>query len=216
MLPIRVALVNDYEIVVQGLAGMLQGHEDVLEVVELDAGESVDVTVDVALYDTFARRADAAGGVTDLAANPAVARTVVYSWNTDPKVISETLAKGADAYLSKELTAEELVDALVAVHRGEPLPDAPRHRGRTVTDGDWPGRDRGLTQRESEVLALITMGLSNNAIAQALYLSVNSVKTHIRTCYRRLGLTNRSAAIIWGIDNGFRPTRAHVADDEAK
>ncbi len=212
MTRIGVALVNDYEIVVQGLARMLHVYESTICVVELDARTSVSAPVDIALYDTFAR-ADGGDGVRELVANPRVRRVAVYSWNTDPVVVASMLDSGADAYLSKALPASQLVDALVAVHEGRRPDASPPRRLRTAVEGNWPGRDRGLTQRESEVLALITQGLSNDAIARAMHLSTNSVKTHIRTCYRRLGLTSRPAAILWGIDHGFRPDHVRIAED---
>nr|WP_272917777.1 LuxR C-terminal-related transcriptional regulator [Nocardioides flavescens] len=69
----------------------------------------------------------------------------------------------------------------------------------------WPGEAEGLTSRESEMVCLITSGLSNAEIARTLFLSINSVKTYIRTAYRKMGVASRSEAILWGIDHGFRP-----------
>jgi DNA-binding CsgD family transcriptional regulator len=68
----------------------------------------------------------------------------------------------------------------------------------------WPGQAEGLTPRESEVLSLIVSGLSNQDIALRLFLSINSVKTYVRTAYRRMGVRSRSQAILWGIEHGFR------------
>ena len=71
----------------------------------------------------------------------------------------------------------------------------------------WPGRDRGLTERESEVLDLISQGKRPAEIAEALYLSINSIKTHTRNLYRKINVTNRTEAALWGVDHGFRPDR---------
>ena len=71
--------------------------------------------------------------------------------------------------------------------------------------GDWPGRDFGLSAREAEIIALITQGLSNQEIAQRSYLSINSVKTYIRTAYRKMGVASRSQAVLWGVRHGFQP-----------
>ena len=65
---------------------------------------------------------------------------------------------------------------------------------RRTTDAPWPGRDRGLSRRESEILALLVQGLSNRQIADALYLSSETVKTHVRGLYRKLGVNNRVKA----------------------
>jgi NarL family two-component system response regulator LiaR len=62
------------------------------------------------------------------------------------------------------------------------------------------------------VLALITQGLSNQEIAARVYLSVNSIKTYIRSAYRKIGVTKRTEAVIWGIDNGFRPDSLRTID----
>ena len=71
---------------------------------------------------------------------------------------------------------------------------------------DWPGRREGLTDRESEILALITQGKSNAEVAALTYLSPNTVKSYIRTLYRKIGVDSRTQAVLWGVGNGFRPT----------
>jgi DNA-binding NarL/FixJ family response regulator len=62
-----------------------------------------------------------------------------------------------------------------------------------------------LTDRESEVLALITQGLSNADVARLTYLSPNTVKSYIRTIYRKIGVASRTQAVLWGVRNGFTP-----------
>ena len=57
----------------------------------------------------------------------------------------------------------------------------------------------------AEVVALITQGLGNEEIADRMYMSINTVKTYIRTAYRKMGVNSRARAILWGVDNGFRP-----------
>lgn len=208
---IRVALVNDYEVVVRGLEAMLRSYGDVLHVVELDASTDVGQSVDVTLYDTFAAPQGDGEEVRQLAANPLSGKVVVYTWDLDPAKAAAALANGASGYLSKGLTAAQLATALQDLHRGGS--DAPillEGSAKTI-GGDWPGREEGLTQREAEVLALITQGLSNAAIADRTGLSPNSVKTYIRSCYRRIGVSSRSNAVLWGIDHGFRPDRRRLA-----
>jgi DNA-binding NarL/FixJ family response regulator len=207
---LRIALVNDYEVVVKGLAAMLEGYRDTFEVVELDAGVEPRQPADIALYDTFAATAGDRDQVKLLAGDRRVRKVVVYSWDMEQRLVSRALDNGAAGYISKGLPAHELVGALLAVYEGEervhPVPPgAP-----AATIGDWPGRQEGLTQRESEMLALITQGLSNDEIADRTGLSINSVKSYIRTCYRRIGVTNRSKAILWGVENGFRPDHKRV------
>lgn len=214
---IRVALIDDYEVVVQGLASMLRSYRDQVEVVELDANRNVGHRVDIALFDTFAGTQGDRDEVALLARNPLVGKVVVYSWNVDEGLVSAALANGAAGYVSKGLPAAGLVAALRAVHHGtQEIHHAAR--GPRVVGGDWPGREEGLTPREAEVLALITQGLSNLEIAQRAHLSINSVKTYIRSGYRRIGVTSRTQAILWGVEHGFRPDRTRIqpAADDAR
>jgi two-component system, NarL family, response regulator LiaR len=66
----------------------------------------------------------------------------------------------------------------------------------------WPGREHGLSQREAQMLALISQGLSNREIAQTTYLSINSVKTYVRAAYRKIGVARRSQAVRWALQHG--------------
>jgi two-component system, NarL family, response regulator LiaR len=80
--------------------------------------------------------------------------------------------------------------------------------------GDWPGREEGLTARESEVLCLITQGLTNAQIVERTQLSINSIKSYIRSCYRKIGVDSRSRAVLWGVDHGMQFDRVRVPDPE--
>ena len=67
---------------------------------------------------------------------------------------------------------------------------------------------------ESEVLSLITQGYSNNDIVETTMLSINSIKSYIRSAYRKIGVTSRSRAILWGIDHGFQPSTSRMTGDD--
>ncbi len=213
---LRLALVNDYEVVVRGLAQMLEPFDD-LEVVELDSNRGVAQPVDVALYDTFSQEQGDHESVLALVRNPQVRHVVVYSWNLDESLQRRTLAAGVSGYLSKALSSAELAEALRRVAAGDTVRTAPEEAEIPGVDGapgaDWPGRSHGLTARESEVLALITQGLSNQQIAERTHLSINSVKTYIRHAYHKIEVTSRSRAVLWGIDNGFRPDQVRLTRD---
>ena len=111
-------------------------------------------------------------------------------------------------------TTKELIDAIEAVAGGEVVRPAPDPSGASPRQeriaGVWPGREHGLSAREAEVVALITQGLSNDEIAKMTYLSINSVKTYIRGAYRKIGISRRSQAVIWGMQHGFEPDTARV------
>ncbi len=207
--PIQVALVDDYDVVVIGVANMLEPYRDRVVVAELDTNKAVEDDVDIALYDSFAQPESDHDEVKTLIDNPRAQRVVVYTWNFHPELLSMARDLGVHGYLSKALTARELVAALEAVHAGEivvsPSPAKARSQG-----GDWPGRGEGLTDRESEILALITQGKNNAEIAALTYLSPNTVKSYIRGLYRKLEVESRTQAVLWGVRNGFLPDHRRI------
>ncbi|GAB3133816.1 response regulator transcription factor [Tsukamurella serpentis] len=205
------AVVDDYEVVVLGVAGMLRAYTDQIEVVEMVVNTAVNESVDIALYDSYANPQSDTAEVRRLSRNPSISKVVVYSWDLNPSQIDSVLDNGASGYIAKGLPASELVGAIESIHRGEQAVHVGVRR-RRVMAGDWPGREEGLTQRESEVLALITQGMSNIEVAEHAGLSINSVKTYIRSCYRRIGVTTRPQAILWGVDHGFLPDRGRIRD----
>jgi len=206
---IRIALVNDYEVVVRGLNSMLRHYPDDFDVVELNANTAVREPVDIALFDVFAQSTGDGQDVHDLLANPTVRQVVVYAWNVTPAMARRAMDHGVSGYVSKTLPAHDLVHALRAVHAGGKVVSGSSSK-RSVVGGDWPGREEGLTGREAEVIALITQGLSNSDIASHSSLSINSVKSYIRSAYRKIEVTSRTNAVLWGVEHGFHPDRARI------
>ncbi len=204
--PVRLAIVNDYEIVVAGLAAMLAGHRNRVQVVELNARTPVLSDVDLVLVDTFGQVRAAEDRVAELVGGTTT-KVVVFSWDLPRHQVDRAIALGAAGYLSKALTAEEIVTALEAVRDGETVIRARAAGGadELTAVGDWPGQAEGLTPREAEVLAFITQGLSNKEIAERAFISINSVKTYIRSAYRKIGATRRTQAVSWGMRHGFEP-----------
>lgn len=200
---IKVALVNDYDLVVRGLHQMLAEHPDDVEIVRPEADEA-----DVVLFDTFGSGGMAAR-IPELTRNPRFKKVVAFSWNHSEEAVHVALSMGAAGYLSKGLGPQVLVTALRRVHAGEKVVLV-RGAGGGSAAGLWPGQATGLTVREAETLALIVRGMSNREIADDLFLSENSVKTHIRHAYRKIGVTRRSQAVRWGYENGFAPHRQDV------
>ncbi len=207
---ITVALVNDYDVVLMGIAKMFDRYRDRVVVAEIDARMPLDDPVDVALYDNFAQPESDHKEISELVANPSARRVVVYTWNFHPDLVASAKAQGAHGYLSKTLPARELVAALEAVHAGEMVFNDVGPRARSNVGLDWPGRGEGLSDRESEVLALITQGKSNADVARLTYLSPNTVKSYIRTIYRKIGADSRTQAVLWGIDHGFAPDHHRI------
>jgi DNA-binding NarL/FixJ family response regulator len=207
---ILVALIDDYDVVLTGVASMLDPYRDRILVAEIDANEPLHDTVDVALYDSFAQPESDHDEVEVLVRSPHAKRVVVYTWNFHPDLIASAKQRGAHGYLSKTLPARELVEALEAVHAGEYVISEPPGRSRPSLGHDWPGRGEGLTDRESEILALITQGKSNAEVAAVTFLSPNTVKSYIRSVYRKICVSSRTQAVLWGVKHGFNPDHHRI------
>ena len=208
--PITVALVDDYDVVVLGVANILDQYRDRVVIAEIDTTMGVSDPVDVVLYDSFAQPEADHSEIAVLVKNTRAHRVVVYTWNFHPDLIKSAREQGAHGYLSKALPARELVDALEAVHAGEVVISDPPGRARSTSGLDWPGRGEGLTDREAEVLALITQGKSNAEVAALTFLSPNTVKSYIRSIYRKIGVGSRTQAVLWGVDRGFTPDHHRI------
>jgi DNA-binding NarL/FixJ family response regulator len=208
--PITIALVNDYDIVVMGIAHILEQYGDRVVIAELDTNKPVSDMVDIVLYDCFAQPESDHDEISVLVRNQRARRVAVYTWNFDPDLIDSARQQGVHGYLSKALPARDLVSALEAIHAGDLVISDPPIRARTIGGLNWPGRSEGLTDRESEILALITQGHSNAEVASLTYLSPNTVKSYIRTIYRKIGVTSRTQAVLWGVRHGFTPDHDRV------
>lgn len=206
----RLAIVDDYAVVVAGVASFLANER--IDVVETGASEPVISDVDIVLYDTFGQIQGVGIDLEDFVRNSGGAKVVVYSWNLSAELVEQALAGGASGYLSKVLTGPAVAHALGRIMSGEIVVLAGDNETSAGAAGDWPGREAGLSPREAEVIALITQGLSNQEIADRAYLSINTVKTFIRSAYRKIDVTKRTQAVIWGVDNGFRPDTLRTID----
>ncbi|MFH8249580.1 LuxR C-terminal-related transcriptional regulator [Microbacterium sp. B2969] len=203
--PITVALVDDYDVVLRGLAHMFDEHPDRVVVAEIDANTPREQAVDVVLYDSFAQPESDHHEIAALVENPRARHVVVYTWNFHPKLIDAARRLGVHGYLSKTLTAAELVAAIEAVNAGEIVISDQSRRAPSAPGLDWPGRLQGITDRESEILALITQGKSNAEVASLTYLSPNTVKSYIRSVYGKIGASSRTQAVLYGVRHGFAP-----------
>ena len=208
--PILIALVNDYDVVLNGVARMIDGYRDRVLIAEIDANLPVSDGVDIVLYDNFAQPESDKRELSTLVANPNARRVVVYTWNFADGLIEDAKRQGAHGYLSKALPARDLVHALEKVHAGEHVVSDPPRRARSAPGLDWPGKGEGLTDREAEILALITQGMSNAEVAELTFLSPNTVKSYIRAVYRKIGVQSRTQAVLWGVAHGFSPDKNRI------
>ena len=200
--PIRLVLSNDFHVVIAGLAAMLAQHSDRVEIVAVTTSPKISEEADVILYDTFGRLSTGDDKLRQIVAEND-AKVVVYSWDSYPVDVARQ--HGAAGYIHKGLPPDQLVEAVVAIHDGTLVESgpAPAHLGEEQTMPSWPGQDVGLSPRESEILGFIAQGFTNEQIAARAYLSINTVKTYIRTAYRKIEVTSRSQAVGWALRNGF-------------
>ncbi|MGH3348607.1 MAG: LuxR C-terminal-related transcriptional regulator [Nocardioides sp.] len=193
----RVALAHECELVTRGFADMLAPFAHRVVVVPPGADGHPVEEVDLLLFDSLAPSLTTAQRLE--ASRDTVGLLVTYTWNPRPDLVQLALAAGSRGCLSKNLPARDLVIALESIHRGRVVVDC----GTRTTRGRLPAPASLLTPREAEVVSLITQGFDNFSIAREACLSINSVKTYIRTAYRKMGVTTRSQAVLWGVRNGF-------------
>ncbi|MCU1426002.1 MAG: helix-turn-helix transcriptional regulator, partial [Actinomycetia bacterium] len=113
--PVRVALVNDYEIVLRGLESMLRPFRDRVVVVELDIAHNPEHVVDVALFDTYGHPKLGHDRIAELARDPHVGAVAVYTWSVSPQRSDAARAAGARGVLAKSMPADALVDAILQI-----------------------------------------------------------------------------------------------------
>lgn len=196
-MPVTVAVADDFPLILAGLHSVLEPYA---ARVRLVGGDLTYVGVDVVLHDPFSgpspKVADPRPGLRQTRA-----KLLVFSWRTDAHLVAAALARGADGYVAKSASAAELVEVLERVHGGERV--VPGSRGDVAEEDHWCGMEHGLSSRESEILAQVCLGKSNQQIASCTYLSINTVKTYIRSAYRKVGVTTRPQAVIWALEHGF-------------
>ena len=190
---ITVAVVNDYELVVQGVASMLRPSRDRIEVVELDVGENPHQRVDVALFDTYGHGQLGIDRIASLALDPNVGSVAVYTGHSTSEQRDGVLAAGACGLLAKSMHGEALAEALLDIAAGDQIVSA---EFGDAEEPHWPGHEFGLTSRESEVAALLAQGMSNKELAAALWISENTVKTHLKGIFQKTATTSRAQAVV--------------------
>jgi DNA-binding NarL/FixJ family response regulator len=196
---IRVGLLGGDELVRRGLESMLR----TLGGFELGSfKDRMRAPIDIALIETFGTPLDDTT-LSRAVADPFIRRVAVFTWNHHPGLVDDVLRDGVSGYLGKSLTAIQLGRALRAIHLGEPVV-APPLAGHAGGGTRVPSEADILTVRERETLALIATGRSNDEIAHEMRISLNSVKSYIRSAYRKTGVQSRSQAVLWAVNHGVR------------
>ena len=190
---IRVLVADDHPVVRQGLCTMLELEDDI-EVVgrAADGAEAVLLArsehPDITLMDVQMPILDGIEALRRIRSDNPDARVIVLTTYRNEDYIFPSLRAGARGYLLKDSSREELAGAIRAVARGESLLD-PEMVDAARDDG-------GLTARECEVLRLMADGHNNAQIAVSLFVSENTVKTHVSNIFTKLGCRDRAAAVL--------------------
>lgn len=207
---LRIVIVDDEPLVRAGLRAILEAEPDLEVVGEADDGGDVRGVVDgtrpdVVLMDVRMPRVDGIAATRALLGRePAPRVLVVTTFENDDHVL-DALRAGAHGFLLKRARPEEVVQAVRTVARGDSLlfPDAVRRLATARPPSGDELRSARLTEREGEVLRLMATGRSNAEIAAELYLGVETVRTHVGNVLGKLGVRDRTQAVVRAYESGF-------------
>lgn len=210
---IRVIIVDDHFMVREGLKAMLRLESDVKIVGEAgDMRSALEVChrtkPDVVLLDIKMPNCSGYDLIHLIRKASPATKVLMLTAHDDKEYLRQSMEAGADGYVLKNITRQDLVKAIEVVHRGEGFIDP--IMGKKVITGfmnashaPYASHGACLTQREKEVLALMAAGKTNAQIARTLYLSPNTVKTHVTFIIRKLEATSRTDAVARAISQGL-------------
>ena len=211
---IRVALVEDQTIVRQGLRSLLGLNPDIVIVAEAaDGEEAVEVIErekpDVVLLDLRMPRLDGLGVLQRLRERGTSRPTLILTTFDDDTMLFEAVRAGAKGWLLKDVSLERLTDAIRTVAAGgtciEPVITERIMRALERSNVSFESADlpEPLTDREKTILRLLAGGYSNREISQLLAINEGTVKNHISSVLSKLGVRDRTRAVLKAIDHGF-------------
>ena len=213
--PPRLLIVDDHQMVLDGLRAMLSAYQGSVQIVG-EACEPEDAIAlvadfepDIVLLDVRLHGSSGLDLCSAILRRRPQCKVVFLTVYDDEQYLYQALRIGASGFLLKRVRGMELVEYLTRIHQGETLVDpalaarVAQSAARLQSGEFWPGAHLGLTQRESEVLALIVSGRSNRAIAGQLTLSTETIKTHVRGIYRKLDVSDRAAAVAAALREGI-------------
>jgi DNA-binding NarL/FixJ family response regulator len=197
-MPIRILIAEDQRIVREGLIALLEDESEVAIVGEASGGaEAVELFArlqpDVVLMDLQMPGVDGPEATRRIRERSPDARILVLTTYATDEFIFKALRAGARGYLLKDASADELLEAIHAVHQGRTLL-APEVAERLVA-GVSASTPEPLTARELEVLTLLGQGRSNGEIADTLTIAPRTVKVHVQNILGKLGASNRTEAV---------------------
>lgn len=212
---IEVLIVDDQTLVRAGLSQLIRRTDDMEVVGEVADGreavaEARRLRPDVVLMDIRMPEMDGIEATRRIVADPGLSDTRVIMLTTfdDDELIFESLKVGAAGFLLKDVEPDDLRKAIRVVAAGDALlaPAVTRRLLETFADSLNTGRAElldGLTEREKEILVLVAEGMSNSEIAEELYLSPATVKTHVNRTMTKLGVHDRAGLVIAAYESGL-------------
>ena len=206
--PLRVAVMSRHELTRAGLTQLLASDPERAVVVEPEASDPFEF--DVAVYDLAGREE----GQDDELQHLLATETAVVALQGDHRAdgAERLLVMGVADVLPLDVTGTALLERIERAAAGRRVAPAALRGHRR----DEARLATGLTDHEVAVLELIASGLSNDEIAAELFVSINTVKTYVRTAYRRIGADSRSQAVIWAMQHGLGPTVEPAGGDESQ
>ena len=197
---IRVMIVDDHELVRNGIHRSLELFDDLELVAEAAGGQEAiascaEARPDVVLMDLVMPGVDGPEATAEVLRHCPGARILALTSFSDPDLIERTLRAGATGYVLKNVSARELASAIRQTHAGVPTlaPEVAHVLMRAMTSP--PPEGATLTEREREVLTLLTEGLTNAEIADRLVVAPSTVKTHVSSILSKLGASGRTEVV---------------------
>ena len=207
---VKVVIADDHEVVRRGLVSLLTGSE-VKIVGEATTGDEVIKAVrklkpDVVLMDIRLPGKDGLSALEKIRGDMPNVKVVMLSTFDNPTYVARAVAAGAHDYLLKGATRAELISSIVGAAAGQlPMRAGELRRVATTMANRvaTPDPDIPLTQRETQVLRHMALGLSNKEIAQSLTISVETVKEHVQNILRKIAVSDRTQAAVWAVRRGL-------------
>jgi DNA-binding NarL/FixJ family response regulator len=204
--PIKLLVADDHEVVRSGLRKLLAGSDIQVDAEVATGSAAVKYTlehdVDVVLMDIRMPDGDGLTALGRIRLDKPDQPILMLSAFDNPTYIARAVALGANGYLLKDCTRDELVAAITTVSTGENAwtrDELRRVTGALATPRLAADVEVSLTQRESEVLKQLAFGLKNKEIGQALGISYETVKEHVQHILRKIGVSDRTQAAVWAV-----------------
>lgn len=209
---IKVLIVDDHQVVRQGLRTFLELNDDIVVLGDAADGEdAVDLAArlkpDVVLMDLVMPRLDGIVATSKIKSMHGETKVIALTSFTEDDKVFPAIQAGASSYLLKDVSPEALVDAIRAAHRGEARLHPEIMRKLMAQVATQPASKQvnslQLTEREQEVVRLVTQGKSNREIAEVLVISEKTAKAHISNILGKLGLDDRTQMAVYAIKHGL-------------